>query len=364
MSVAEINGVPGQIRGSVPLEPTWADTLKSVSSELLRPFWRAESSLHYCFLPLNPNGFGQMEQKVYEFAKRFFIALVAVPSVIVTLPLFLSAFSLTAVSKFLEFRDYRYVKGNGAEIASIGSKIFHLNTCMFWGGFPYKFGGMKPAHERFDNLVERIKSEDPDILFLCEFNRTLSNSMVNAFKDKYPHFFVDVGLNYRGLENCIFIASRKKLVSKPNYICLEAPLSGIKRGFFALETEERWYLYTHLHPKDKESDSAIRRQQLETIQKFIDEKNKPCVLIGDLNIDRNKTPNTEYQEMIAQGYVDHSKDIEVTRPYKNGAQIDQAIDYVLEKGGGSKAQVNLLKTREDPAGPALSDHHALTAIFD
>lgn len=381
MSIEALGGEPSsafaagdsEVNSFFDVAPTWpnyiADTLKWAGSEFMRPFWRAEAEFQNCISPYQDGE----QQKVQDYAKRFFVALFAVPCMAMTLPLALSTFALTGIARLFQSHDFRFIQGGLASSKTPDqTKVFHLNTCMFYGGLPHLFGGMRPAHERFDELAKVILAEDPDILFLCEFNRTLSNPMVDKLSDRYSYFFVDIGLNPLGMENCLFVASRVPILSA-HYIPFEKPGEGdqryINRGFFAIEAEDRWYIYTHLHPRDGEADREMRQQQLDKIQEFIDQKTggKPCVLLGDLNINRVEEPNTDYLSMIARGYSDPSTDAtrEVYIGHEGKKEVNEVIDYILVNGKGNKIplQVNTLDTSRDSNGLPLSDHSALMGTF-
>jgi len=371
---------------SFPFSPSRTDNivdnLKGLASYLMMPFWSAQASFQYCLLPFHPGEYGQETSKAYEYAKRFFIVPLALVAMTVTLPFALLGFALTGLARIYESANYRYFSGDAAEVTPEKPKFFHLNICGFYGGLPYALGGTTPANERLDEYVKAIEKVDPDLVFLCECNRMLTAPLYYKLKEDYAHFFVDIGLNAWGMENSLFVASRMPIVTAPQYVPFDIKLEGkqkyLKRGFFSVETEDKWYIYTHLHSGNEEYDRGMRQQQLDIIQTFIDEKtgDKPCVLLGDLNINRLDKPNTGYQKMIKHGYKDYFADQHpdaITGSDKLNYHIKgieeevppEVIDYILiqDKGKPISLQIDLYETYDyERLDLSLSDHNGLIGV--
>lgn len=374
---------PASLDHSYPFSPSIADRLtdrvKGLASLLIIPFWKGETSVQYCFLPFLSGEYGQSTTKLKEYAKRFFVGLAGTALMLFGVPFALAGHILTGLTSLCESENYRYLKGNAEETQKGPTKFIHLNTCMLNGGLPYSFGGVRPANERFDHLVKTVKELNSDMLFLCEFNRTLGYPMYRALKEDYTHFFLDVGLNPGGMENALFIASRKPIVSPPHYFPFNLSIEGsqkhMKRGFFAIETQDKWYLYTHLHPGDDSYDRDIRQKQLDKIKTFIDEKtgSKPCILLGDLNINRLEKNANDYKEMIERGLTDnftteHPEEITCSNRLElhikgldEKALSEEVLDYMLidKKNQEVELKIDIRKTLEKKVDLSLSDHDLL-----
>lgn len=360
----------------------FVDLTKTVASHLMIPFWKAEAPFQYCLLPFHPGEYGQEVNKTAEYTKRFFIAAVALPTMVVTLPLLLLSFPLTGLARVYESDNYRHLSGMCPQRELSRPKFFHLNACMFFGGLPYVMGGVTPADSRFKELMATVKEVNPDILFLCEFNRTLSRPIHQNLKGIYSDFFVDIGLNAQGMENALMVASRVPIVSKPRYIPFSMKIEGeqkyLKRGFFAVETKGKWYIYTHLHPKDGAYDRDVRQRQLIEIQDFIDIRtgDKPVILLGDLNINRLDDSSHEYEAMIERGdFVDYFADqhpdlatasdaLDLRIKGSRKEAPPEVIDYALinPKGKEVPLEIELYDTSRARPDLALSDHRGLIGI--
>lgn len=360
---------------------TVVDTVKGFASYLMMPFWEAETAFQYCLLPFLPGEYGQETSKIHEYMKRFFIALFALPVMALTLPLAISSFALTGLSRIFESRNYRYFSGNATEIQIEKPKFMHLNFCGLYGGLPYSCGGTTPAKDRIRELVESVHEVEPDLLFLCECNRMLTPALYYNLREDYSHFFVDMGLNSWGMEACQFVASRVPIVSAPSFHAFSDEVEGeqrhMMRGFFALETADKWYIYTHLHSGNDENARRIRQGELVVIQRFIDEEteDKPCVLLGDLNINRLDEPNEDYHQMINRGFQDHFL-VQHPDAFTGSDILDhhikqieeeaepEVIDYILinDKGKGLTLELEVLETYHARLDESLSDHKGLIGV--
>ena len=275
------------------------------ANHLQRPFWYFEQNTHYYLLnPLNDPTLTTTD----AVAKRALLGLFNLVSCVLTLPLAFSAFCIKGLGNRLHSKEFTYWKGNGTEILSpINHKVTHLNTCMFPGGLPYLFGGMRTAGERLEQLGEFIHIIDPDLFFLCEISPTLSSSLYQLFSNSYTHFLINIGPSACGMDAAMAIISRVPILYAhffPSNTIAEGEQKLSYRGYFLVETEAINYLYVHLHPKDTKRAKEIRLEQLEEITNIINdnENHKPFVILGDFNVDRG---NTNHKKMInTMGFSD------------------------------------------------------------
>ena len=264
-----------------------------------------------------------------------------------------SGFFLLALSNKMHSREYVYWKGEGELISPEQAKVMHFNACMFPGSLPYHFGGLTPATERMDKLFGKIESEKPDILFLSEFGSVFSGELYERLKENYKHFFVNIGMNALGLDASMAVVSKVPIFGRPEFIPTKIKAEGeqelIYRGYFIVETEKCNYLYAHLHPKETEKAKEIRKGQLDEIREITSQGEKPWVILGDLNIDRNKD---EYETM--SDFNDYLGKETITC---EEGETKESIDYVLTRDGRLKITVDVKPDL------TLSDHSAVIATI-
>ncbi len=253
--------------------------------------------------------------------------------------------------KLCSSRGYTYWKGEGEERLPEKTQILHFNVCMFPGSLPAQFGGIRTAGERMEELFTLIRKEDPDIVFLSEFSGTLSPRLYEGLKEKYAHFFVNIGPKGFGMGASLAVLSRIPIVSEPRFIpskCIrEGDQRFMERGYFVMETASASYLYTHLHPKDSPRAQEIRQEQLDEILEITSQDGKPWVIVGDMNIDR-ESPG--YNAMQEKGFVDHLDNVPTCE--------EESIDYVLTlKGSDISVKGKVIPTDH------LSDHEAVGAVI-
>ena len=221
---------------------------------------------------------------------------------------------------------------------------------MLPGGLPSSFGSMSPAKERVDDLAKFIKSQGAQIIAFAEVSRTISPTLVNQLKDEYKLFFTDIGLKPFGMEAGLFIASKVPIKEASFNIFKVRDEGGQKmyrRGYFTFETNDHYFIYTHLSPNSEQ----VRTAQLKEIQNVIEGlKNKSVILFGDLNVEK-KTPDTlDYQALTQLGL--HDPGDTTFACTENGKE--ECIDYFLMQQNNVDITVHSVE---------FSDHKALTVDF-
>lgn len=351
-----------------------SDKIHTIANYCIKPFWFMEQTIHQCFLPLHPGEYGQTQSSIQEVCRRIFTCTLSIAPILASLPFAAFGMALTGVGNALQTRAYRYVAGDYQGEFSSHPKAFHLNACMFPGALPCEFGGVTPANKRFDRLVTTIRDNDPDFVFLCEFNRGLGASMVSALKDRYNHFITDVGLNAKGLETSFFVAYRGEFAIPPVFVPFDEKRKGMNSGFLAIETPDTVYVTTHLkNHTGAEEDDRIQCSQLYQILAHIGESSKRVVLMGDLNFERD---TEQYQLLIDRGFVDFGKEGDETCTNAHEVHLHnldkeithEAIDYMLVRDPSnkkSKLDLSVLPTYtvDEYLHEALSDHHALIGVL-
>lgn len=270
--------------------------------------------------------------------------------------------------------SYTYWRGNGAEKPDDQNiKCMTLNACMFWGGLPLLFGGVRPAGERIEALAQLIQEQDPDILFLQETSFPASCELFEKLKDQYAHCFTRIGPNPFGMGAELVVFSK---VPMQNVEFYQYPYEkGMLRGAFFFETPSYTFVNTHLAADE---NSEERRRQFDLLTQRIEEKKKESdrnfFILGDLNID-SYASDEEYQNTIGKHpYFDPRKELHQGTESTTNAMTNQVrgkevysnlsemIDYALLYGspGEFELRSDFVKTYSiEKPEEALSDHQGL-----
>jgi hypothetical protein len=347
-----------------------AEKLNYLGNLAKAAFWKCEQNVQYCFLPIQPGLLGQENTKCKEVFKRILLGGVNIPLGVAMVPACFLGHSLTGLSNRLHSREFTYWEGNGKETLPARTKVFQLNPCLLPGGLPYSFGGLRTAGERMGELISTLKKSDPDLIFLCEFSETLSPRLYHHLKKDYKHFFVNIGSNALGIDACFCVVSRVPILSAkfiPAKIKLEEEQRFSYRGYFFLETTQHYYLFSHFYPYHTGSSKENRQIHLKDIECFVQSRpEKPWIILGDLNIDRN-TP--EYRLIMERGFVDvvgeqHGKVSTCAEGLEHGkVKNEESLDYFLTvKNQSVRMSTEVIDTYADPK-TALSDHKALVATI-
>ncbi len=320
-----------------------AKKLQYGANEMRGVMWSSES--HFMMT------WGFLDRPMGSFFSRGISAITLFASVFIGI----SGQLLLGFSHRLQSKEYTYWRGEGEEnlIAPEQTKVMHLNACMFPGSLPYQFGKMSPASERMGLLIQKVQNKSPDILFLCEFSPVFSGKLYKELKGEYKHFFVNIGSCALGMDASMAVLSKVPILNRPKFIPTRIEAEGdqkwMYRGYFVFETKGCNYLYAHLHPPGAEGTKEIRKNQLDEIRELTKAGTRPWVIVGDLNIDRNKP---EYQNM--NGFNDTLTKETITYQ-ENG--IEESIDYIVTPDDQLKIVTEVEKDL------TLSDHSTLVAMI-
>lgn len=359
-------------------------SLNWIALQLYKPIHRSSEILIRCLMtPIRPgegdNASSATLEKVRRVVLLFFAGLIA----LATLPLYLCGMVIDKLGDCISTKPYTYLPGLAEEKKEPKREysFFTLNGCLFWGGLPYLFGGcIRPGRERIEKIAELILKQKSDFVLMEELLFESGLELKRKLQNDYAHFYTRIGPNPFKMETGLFIASKYPMSSEPRFI--PYPI-GSKGGFFCLETPFCWMISAHL---EAGSDSArIRKLQLgaitEEIQRLKRETEKPCILLGDLNIKRTGEAGDEYSASgIPENYLDdyalrqphlseqsatctnlltsHTLGKEKVEPYW---EID---DYALiDKESASRFRLETILIKEtfslEKPDEALSDHRGL-----
>ncbi len=288
------------------------DWVSNTSFVLMRSYWLAQENLSRCYLPLIEGEYGQKDDLFHEILWRICTHLWALPLLMVSLPLLIIGNALFLTVRIFSPLDFQTYENLDAPYHPPSETItfFHLNACMMQGQLPVLFGGMTPATWRVENLTQKIKELDSDVVVLCEVNGCVASTLLDQLKDRYRHFYYRPGANYHfkmsfnpfGHDSNLFIASKITPAKPPKFVPFLQQGYGkqllIKRGYFQLDLGPIVLFFTHLHPLYLHIDQTIRKAQLHEAESAMLLEYKPTLLIGDLNIDYLHN-SQEFEETVS-----------------------------------------------------------------
>lgn len=196
-----------------------------------------------------------------------------------------------------EKTPFEYQRGDAEEIKSLHTiKLFSWNTCLLPGRLSQVFSGLSSWQDRIDQIVEKVRSQDADIICLQEVHSEPAARMLfESLKQSYAHFYMNMGpkvmasqLTDIGLNSGLFVASKLPLedVHFEAFANLEGPQM-INKGFFwaKIEDSEIGFTTSHLEPFDTEKSQNQRFEEFKYLTNYISSKSSLVkVVSGDLNI--------------------------------------------------------------------------------
>lgn len=363
----------------------WDDTLLDYSSKCAEPICWAYGLLRFRLVaPLDPNKFDNCQSKVAEVALRVLIAVVGFFSIITgilpitAIVLGIASKVLRAVGFALQKDNYTHIRGTAPEkvLANGNAKIMTWNVCGVSGGMHYDHGGVIDWRKRLDGIVEKITTEDPDVLVLQEiYDTALAKALIEKLGSQYAHFFTHLGANTMGSVGGVMVLS-KCAVHRFTNTSFDNNHWTLNRTFANLEIKARpedtqpcaRIIGTHLI----HDDNPKRVEQFNQIVNSLD-PTLPTILMGDLNLERaNPEEGGILDPYLEHGYLGG----EPTRTNQMLKQWDESlvdpgdfIDYIsLFKNHAPNVQLvdtHLIKVYSDDfdTRTALSDHNALAATL-
>jgi exonuclease III len=284
--------------------------------------------------------------------------------------------------------------------------LLNLNVCFLPGGLPLLYGGVLPWNDRIQKVADRILSLDADIICLQEvFERRSALGLYEKLKDRYSHFYLDIGPKNFGLTHTdaglgsgLFVAS-KLPIKNPSFTPFQKKNENVNRGFFQFDIEKEGLkvarvFTTHLEAFNDKVSQQNRHNQLETIietmrkQKEVNGNAPLQILCGDLNIPwGSKEPAEDLLQSCFNDSYCHSVTslCDATRTYvdftdfwwKAKGQVasfspqPEILDYAVHLKGeyalpSSPCMITASCAMNDIKQPlqAISDHHGLISWVD
>lgn len=370
----------------------WDRTCLHLSSQLAQPFCDVWHLLRFRLVaPLDPKKFENRENGVSEIAVRaaigfgalfssYLLAAAPVPLFCTVAVLGLGSRVLRTLGFALQKGGYTHVRGEAPEkrLSPKNPKftLMTWNICGIGGGLALDHGGVLPWEKRLDALVKQILEEDPDVLVLQEiYDTALAEALISKLKKTYAHFFIHLGPNSLGSVGGCMVLSKCAVheFSNPSFTNNDWKLN---RGFASLELKKTpeantpfvRVLGTHLIDGYEPKDEARRAVQLAQMVDFVAQKHfLPTVLVGDLNIERDKTEGARL-DFLRHGYQG-SEPTRTNRLVKQWDPTskdpdDEWIDYISSFQKGPPVTLHecrLVRAFTNNTKTARSDHHGLRA---
>ncbi|MBS0629260.1 MAG: endonuclease/exonuclease/phosphatase family protein [Verrucomicrobia bacterium] len=358
-----------QLLGQVQLN---GNMMHTIAYYLQKPLQKSSEYLLRALLtPIRPGVEGNWENANVEKVSRCASVCLAALFAPITISLYTLGEGFHYCGNAINGTPYTYLRGEGIEkLDDQNLKCMSLNACMFWGGLPIPFGGLRPAGERIDELAQLIQRENPDVLLLQEASFEASSELFERLKSDYAHCFTRIGPNPMQMESGLMVLSKVPLNS-PQFLPFPDQ-KGMQRGAFFIDTPSYTLINTHLKAGDEVEE---RKRQFDLITQKIEDikrdKNRNFFLMGDLNIDRIHAEE-EYSSTISEAYHDPRKDrieesstnvlVNHMRGKEVFAELSEMVDYALLHGDPSEVdlQTHFVDTySNDRPYEALSDHKAL-----
>jgi len=334
-----------------------------------------EWTIHAFCTPIRPGEFDNYGSYPLELASRVATVALSVLVAPIAVVLTLAGQLIHAIGDRISGLEYTYLRGE-APIDEVKRQLTFLthNVCMI-GPWAQIFGGLSARNWRIDKEAELILNQDADFVLLQEAEYTYALGLYEHLKNRYPHNFLRIGPNPPTMESCLFLASKQPLMGEPKFVEFPNLSIGMRRGFFYVETESCFVFTTHLSPKNTLESQETRRQQLALIIETMQTLNKPCFLLGDLNIVRTGQEGDEYAlSGIAENFVDPYPDLTPTctdylnesrKGYPDPQHNWELVDYTLARGiPADQLAVEVIESFDlENLSYALSDHKALKLVW-
>ena len=149
------------------------DQLNRLATLAIDCFWTPEANVH--------SKFGSNKSYHFDNTSKAYQACYTITNIVLAtlgmIPAILGNF-LTAAANTLKSHQFTYLHTNAPPSEHI-KKALHLNVCMLPGGLPISFGGMSPANERVDSLINFTVEQKAEIIAFSEVSRTISSPLFN-----------------------------------------------------------------------------------------------------------------------------------------------------------------------------------------
>ncbi len=383
-------------------EDVWARRFFNAASTTFEPMCRVVWCGYRIVAPFHK--FDCRANTVQEVVLRFFYFFEAAALAIPAAVLALVSVPLRCIGWLLQRNGYTHVRGN-LEVkektfaaASYRIRVMTFNIAAVPAGISYQVAGVPHWKARIGGIVKVIREADPDVLVVEEaYDTAVQEELVLQLKDRYPHFFLHLGVGaFGGLgPGGVFMATKGAVGHFSDHPFHNNPMTQCK-SFGVLELLDKpegrsFARFIGTHPSWREEEATQREEQWLQIRDYIGERNLqillPTIIVADTNTERDREEGRELQTWMQPYYVlpaptcwhkfplewkqdDRFKDFGPNRP----RQVDN-IMYVRDRDSRVKlVACNRIESYRDDCSTlpddsrqpfdnktAISDHHAVLA---
>ncbi len=249
-----------------------------------------------------------------NYGRKFFLSTGAVATAVIATLTTAPGIILRSLASRFQDRPFLYFKGLSEEKVMEDNQFSLLswNVCFVCGGYSISDGGVAPWPERIEAVTDRIQDDDADVVCLYEVFDTKSGlQLYEKLKDKYAHFYFNIGPKAIGVSSGIFLASKYKIID-PEFAAFpqEALIGRTKyaaKGVFdfTIQSQGKGFsriFATHLQHSEQcdfpeTEEITARKLEMDIIMKRIEtvkEERLALVLTGDLNLDEKELSESSW----------------------------------------------------------------------
>lgn len=301
------------------IEHVWARRFFNAASHTLEPICTVVWCGYRIIAPLNK--FDCKTQTLQEVALRSLYFLEAGILAIPAAALAITSVPLRFIGWMFQKKGYTHVRGEqhvkekDFTANSYRVKVMTFNIAAVPAGISYQVAGMPHWKCRIGEIVKTIRDADPDVLVIQEaYDTAVQEYLVAELKDRYPHFFLHLGVGFCGgvSPGGVFMATKGAVGHFSDHLFNNNP-STQSRSFDSLELLNRaggqpFARFIGTHPAWREDQKKEREQQWLQIQEYTQQRNRqtllPTIIAADTNTERDREEGEKLKERMQFYYTD------------------------------------------------------------
>ena len=263
---------------------------------------------------MNPEAY-----RVTNYVKKAALLFGAFNLAVIALYLSVPAIGLRALACRFEREPFIHLTG------TVGAKdkkpeflsLLSWNICCIPSGHVITDGGVMPWTFRIDAIEKKVHAHDADVVCLYEvFDIQTARHLYSSLKDRYAHFYFNIGARGKGVSSGLFVASKYE-IKNPSFTAFPKEMlvgrtKSAEKGFFMFDLAHfATVVTTHLQhseepafPDQENKEVDARRQEMELIMKKTDQvKNRALIITGDLNMDDPEYEASSWAKSFDRGVV-------------------------------------------------------------
>lgn len=302
---------------SIPDQDDWGKAIAfEVASYLTDPICKSHEFFRRLFVveALNPTA-----SKIEVWAQQFFLLCGSIVCFLLSPAFALAGIALRGMVSQIESYPFIHYRGEAQEKSLENGEfsLFSFNACCVGAGYAISDGGVVPWPFRIDEIAKKVRDQDADVTCLYEiFDIQTALILYEKMKDKYAHFYFNIGPRAVGISSGMFVAS-KFAIENPQFVAFSKEMlvgrtKNAEKGHFSFDLKTQGQSFatiitTHLqqseecaYPTDEEKEA--RRQEMEMVMNKVDQvKDHAIVVTGDLNLDDDEYKNSAWRTRLQKG---------------------------------------------------------------